>query len=641
MDRVKTLYEFGDFQLDTGEKELRHSSGEILAVPPKAFDLLVFFLENPGRLLEKTELMNSVWADSFVEEGNLKIHVHTLRKVLHQYGKEFIETVPRRGYRFNADIRDSAGVGMVVEKITRSKLVVERKEADTGNSLSLSNATTRTRGAFLLTGLAVSLILGAAIYFWIIRPRNTVTAVPRPTTIAVLPFRNLTGNKSDDFLSIGLTDALTMKLSGLRGLIVRPTSSVLSYASRQETPQKVASELKVEAFLDGTIQRLGDRIRVSLQLVSSADDHVVWTGSFEEQDEDLFKFQDAFSTDIADAFQYKVSSDELATLKRLDTTNPEAYRLYLTARYYFSQYTGDSLQRAIDLYQQAITLDDRYALAYAGIGESYMVLGESTISAMLPDEAYRHAIEPTQKALELDPDLANAYSVLGNIQAKHTWDIPGSERSYRRAIELNPNYADVHDLLAWTLIRESRFEDADAEFRRATELDPSSVMNAGGVGYASFFAGDYNKAILQFQDAVDRDKNFWGAHMNLWRALHHAGRYDEAMVEITACEKIAGPGIPVTEMAKGRTLALQGKVKEAREILNKLVARKEKGEYISPLFLAILAADLNDRDAVFHWLDECFVERNDYMPLLSFAPEFTKYRDDPHFSDLLDQIKPL
>src|SRR6185369_3886765 len=129
-------------------------------------------------------------------------------------------------------------------------------------------------------------------------------------------------------------------------------------------------------------------------------------------------------------FQYKVPSDELAALKRLDTTNPEAYRLYLTARYYFSQYTGDSLQRAIDLYQQAITLDDRYALAYAGIGESYMVLGESTISAMLPDEAYRHAIEPTQKALELDPDLANAHSVLGNIQAKHTWDIPGSERSY-------------------------------------------------------------------------------------------------------------------------------------------------------------------------------------------------------------------
>ena len=641
MDRVKALYEFGDFRLDTGERELRHSSGEILAIPPKAFDLLVFFLENPGRLLEKNELMNSVWADSFVEEGNLKIHVHTLRKVLHESGKEFIETVPRRGYRFNADIRDSAANGMVVEKITRSKLVVERKVEDTGNSISLSNAATKTREAVLLAGLAVLLVLGAATYFWIIRPRNTVTAVPRPTTIAVLPFRNLTSDKSDDFLSIGLTDALTMKLSRLRGLIVRPTSSVLSYASRQETPQKVASELKVEAFLDGTIQRLDDRIRVSLQLVSSADDHVVWTGSFEEQDKDLFKFQDAFSTDIADAFQYKVPPDELTALKRLDTTNPEAYRLYLTARYYSSQYKGDSLQRAIDLYQQAIALDDRYALAHAGIGESYMILGESTVSAMLPDEAYRHAIEATQKALELDPDLANAYAVLGNIQAKHIWDIPGSERSYRRAIELNPNYADVHDLLAWTLIRQSRFEDADAEFRRAAELDLSSVKNAGGVGYASFFAGDYNKAILQFQDAVDLDKNFWGSHMNLWRALHHAGRYDEAMNEITACEKIAGPGIPVTEMAKGRTLALQGKVKEAREILSTLVARKEKGEYISPLFLAILAADLNDRDAVFHWLDECFEERNDYMPLLPFAPEFAKYRDDPHFSDLLAKIKPL
>lgn len=644
MDGDRAVYEFGDFRLDTREKELRRVSGEVLAIPPKAFELLVFFVENPGRLLEKNVLMDRVWADSFVEEGNLKIHVHTLRKVLNENGKEFIQTVPRRGYRFNAEVRSPSSGEMVVERITRSELVVERRETESSDTLSLSHQKQGSRRTALLAGLAIMLAIGAGTYFGVIRPRtnpNAVTATAPPATIAVLPFKNLTGNRDDDFLSVGLADTLIVKLSGMHGLVVRPTSSVLSYASTEKTPQKAASELKVEALLNGTIQRVDDRIRISLQLTSSADNHVVWTGSFEEQDKDLFKFQDAFATDIADAFQQKVTAEELAALKRFDTTNPEAYRLYLTARYYFSQYTGDSLQRAIDLFQQAIKLDDHYALAYAGIGESYMILGESTISVILPEEAYQKAIDATRKALELDPDLANAHAVLGNIQVKHNWDIPESERSYRRAIELNPNYSRAHNLLAWTLIRQSRFTEAEAELRRASDLDPTSPENAGGGGYVSFFAGDYNKAILQFKDAVDQDKNVWGSHMNLWRALHHAGRYDDAMVEIAACEKIAGPGIPVTEMAKGRTLALQGKNKEAREIMNKLMARKEKGEYISPLFLADLASDLNDDDAVFHWLDECFTERNDYMTSLAIAPEFAKYHDDPRFQQLLTRVVPL
>lgn len=633
------MYEFGEFCLDVAEKQLRRRTGEVLTIPPKAFELLVFLVENPHHLLEKNELMDKVWADSFVEEGNLKIHIHTLRKALNEDGMEYIETIPRRGYRFNSDVNRVDNGGLIVEKITQSRLVIERTETDVAAAVTAGRSRSG-RAVWVLGAIALTAVASIA-YFGFIRPRNNTTAVAaniRPTTIAVLPFKNLTQDERDAFLSVGLTDALITRLSGMQHLVVRPTSSVLSYAASNESPQKIGETLKVEALLDGTIQRLDDRLRVSLQLISATDNHVVWAGNFEEADTDLFKFQDAFAADIASAMQFKVSQTELAGLKRLNTNNAEAYRLYLNARYFFSQGTADSVVRAVDLYQQAIKLDDHFALAYAGIGESYMVLEESSFRKVSPAEGYSKAVEAARRALELEPNLANAYLILGNAQAKWEWNIPEAERFYKRAIELDPNYARAHQLLAWNLIRQSRFEEAAAEFRVSSELDPTSLETSTNSGYPAFFAGDYDKAILQFQDALSRDKNFWGSHMNLWRALEHAGHYDEATTEIKAAEKISGPGLPVVEMAKGRTLARTGKVAAAREILNKLVARKQTGEYISPLLLAALASDLGDREAVFGWLDECVNERDDYMPFLTFAPEFAKYHDDPRFHDLLRRI---
>lgn len=199
----------------------------------------------------------------------------------------------------------------------------------------------------------------------------------------------------------------------------------------------------------------------------------------------------------------------------------------------------------------------------------------------------------------------------------------------------------MHLLLAWNLIRQSRFEEAEIEVRRATELDPTSLEIAAESGYPAFFAGDYDKAILQFRQALELDKNPISARLNLCRALQHARRYGEALTEIEAVEKIIGRGIPVIEMARGRTLALQGKTVEAREIYDKLISQKQKGEYISPLYLAILAADLNDREAVFAWLAESYEERNDYLLQLSYAPEFTSFHDDPRFQELLTKIKPF
>lgn len=643
MSDEKQIYEFGAFCLDTGEKQLRRISGEVLPLPPKAFDLLRFLVENNGRLLDKNELLDGVWADSFVEEGNLKLNVHTLRKVLDESGEKFIETIPRRGYRFNASVKSLKSNELIVEKITHSKLVVE--ESDYSEKLPQLAGQSKTKNylrfSFLLTAIFA---FGGLAYFVFMRPKadaSNIAANNKLTTIAVLPFKNLTKDTKDDFLSVGLTDALITKLSSINSLAVRPTSAVLPFAASQDTPQKIGENLKVETVLDGTIQRAENRVRISLQLIDTANNEVLWAGSFEEHEQNLFKFQDAFSQNITEALRFKLSGEQQSELARRDTENPEAYRLYLTARYFFSQNRGDSTVKAVELYEQAVKLDDRYALAYTGIGESYMMLGESAFGALPPAEAYQKATAAVQKALAINPNLAEAYMILGNAQIKHEWNIEAGDIAYRKTIALSPNFARVHLLLAWNLIRQSRFEEAEIEMRRAAELNPTSLEIAAESGYPAFFAGDYSRAILLFGQAVEFDKNLISARLSLCRALQHAGRYGEAWAEIEAVEKNIGRGIPLIEMVRGRTLALQGKTAAAQEIYETLVSRRQKGEYISPLYLAILSSDLNNREAVFGWLVECYAERNDYLLQLSYAPEFISLHDDPRYQELLAKIKPF
>jgi len=640
----KQIYEFGTFRLDTGEKQLRRQTGEVLPLPPKAFELLRFLVENNGRLLGKNELLDTVWADSFVEEGNLKLNIHTLRKTLSDRGENFIETVPRRGYRFNADVRELKSNELIVEKITRSKIIIE--ESDGAEKPLQLSGQSKIKNYFQFALLLTALLAVGALAYFAVRERPApapanLAGTNKLTTIAVLPLKNLTRDSQDEFLSVGLTDALITKLSSIDNLAVRPTSAVLQFATSQDSPQKIGEMLKVETVLDGTIQRVNDRLRVSLQLTNTANNQVLWAGSFEEQDQNLFKFQDAFSRNISDALRFKLSGEQQTELARRDTESPEAYRLYLTARYFFSQNRGDSIKKAVELYEQAVKLDDRYALAYIGIGESYMTLGESAFGAIPPAEAYQKATAAVQKALLINPNSAEAYMILGNAQIKHEWNIEAGDIAYRKTIALNPNFARVHLLLAWNLMRESRFEEAETEVRRAAELNPTSLEIAAESGYPAFFAGNYDKAILQFRQAVEFDKNSISARLNLCRALQHAGRFDEAWTQLETVEKNIGRGIPIIEMVRGRTLAMQGKRTEAQKIYDTLLARKQKGDYISPLYLAILAADINDREAVFGWLNKSYEERNDYLLQLSYAPEFTRFHDDPRFQELLAKIKPF
>jgi serine/threonine-protein kinase len=265
-------------------------------------------------------------------------------------------------------------------------------------------------------------------------------------------------------------------------------------------------------------------------------------------------------------------------------------------------------------------------------------LGDSGYGTIPPTVAKAKARAAIEKALALNPNIAEAYAVLGNLQLNHDWDKYGAERSYRRAIEINPGYPTAHHWLGWCLIIQKRFEEAEVEFKRASELDPTSMAIITEQGYPSFFAGDLARAESIFRQAVAMDGSYASARMSLWRTLHHAGRIAETLPQVEATESIVGHNVPVVMMARGRTLALAGRKDEALAVYQKLKNRKNSGEYFSPLYLALLAADLNNSDETFYWLEECFKERNDYLLFLPIAPEFKRFKDDSRFLELSTRV---
>jgi DNA-binding winged helix-turn-helix (wHTH) protein/TolB-like protein len=297
------IYEFGDFHLDLAEKQLRRSGGPSLTLPPKAFELLAYLASNPGRLLEKNELMDSVWADSFVEEGNLKLHIHTLRKILDQSGDAFIETIPRRGYRFNADVRTRGKGELVIEKVTQSKLVVQETEVLN----AAPRGVRRWRYGITLTAVVV---VAAAAYFGVIRPRALFGSA-KPEKLAVLPFEYI-GDKTteSEYLQLGLSDALITRLGNLHSVKVRPTSSVRRYSDQQVDLDILGRELDVDSILEGTIRREADHVRVSTQLVRLSDRTILWTETFSESNSSLFMLEDDIALRLAHSLTDKLSPEE-------------------------------------------------------------------------------------------------------------------------------------------------------------------------------------------------------------------------------------------------------------------------------------------------------------------------------------------
>jgi TolB-like protein/Tfp pilus assembly protein PilF len=572
------IYEFGPFTLNAAEHTLL-CDGRPVPLKPKILDLLLVLVQNSGHILEKDVLMNHIWPDSFVEESNLAVSISALRKVLGkgQEGQPYIENVPKRGYRFLADV------------VTFDHPIHQLQ--------TKTNEKTRSE--------------------------------PGRPSIAVLPFKHI-GSVEDEYLGLGMTDALITRLSNVRQVIVRPTSAVRKY---QETLDPIATgkELRVESVLDGSIQRSGQRIRVTVQMVGVADGASLWAEKFDEQFTDIFEVEDSISEQVTRALTLKLTREEKEQLVKHPTQNTEAYQAYLRGRFCLNKRTPDSFKKAIEYFQQAIEIDPDYALAYCGLADCYIFV--SGYNVFHPKEYLAKAEEAALKALQIDDTLAEAHVSIG-FHKFDTWDYSGAAREFNRAIELNPNNAEAHAHYATYLRHAGRFDESIAEIERALELDPFSLSTMRSLGITFYFARQYDRAIKQLLAVLDLEPNFKSVHFFLGVAYEQKKMYDEAIIEYEKAKKV----VELDARAYiGHAYAMSGKKAQAQNVLDELLELSQQ-RYVEPFFIALIYTALGEKDLAFAWLEKGYEDHLSTISVLIVDPMFDSLRDDPRFESLLQRM---
>jgi DNA-binding winged helix-turn-helix (wHTH) protein/TolB-like protein len=641
----KHFYEFGTFRVDPQKRLLLGDKGPV-ALAPKAYELLLALVENQGRVLGKDELMRRVWPDQIVEEANLTVNVSALRKALGENPNEhrFIVTVPGRGYKFVAGVREVSDepADQTSEESTRVRFVTDGEEEGRGSEQESaleaqtpppSPAASRPRRLTPgLTALTVALLgIGLAVtayYLWTSSRPQAAGGGASIRSIAVLPFRPLSAEGRDEALELGMADTLIFRLSAVRGLVVRPVSAVRKYADLDQDALAAGREQRVDAVLDSTIQAAGGRVRVTSRLVRVADGAVLWADRSELPSADLFAVQDAIAERLAASLALRLTDEERERLTRRYTENAEAYQLYLKGRYFSERRTRDGITKGIEYFRQAIEKDPDYALAYAGLADAYMLLRRWAFAPA--KDTVPQARAAAEKALRLDDSLAEAHIALARVK-EHSLDWPGAGAEYRRAIELNPNSETGHHLYAMHLAQMGRLDEATAEIRRAQELDPLSLIINMEVGRIFYFKRQYDQAIAQYKKTLELDPNFELARSNLGVAYEQKGMYEEAIAEY---QKMPSRGLaPI-----GRIYALSGKRREAQKVLVELKEQSKK-TYVSPVSMAVIHAGLGENEQAIAWLERALDEGDaDRLYFLAVHPTWDGHRSEPRFKDLLRRM---
>lgn len=606
---VRHFYEFGDFRLDANRHRLLRDGG-IIPVSPKALETLIVLVQNPGKVLEREALMQTVWAGAIVEDANLTVAISQLRKALGQNGDsaEFIETIPRVGYRFVADMREvveeraplitkngTARTGMEEQFFSGANAALEDEppaDLESGevgfHNGALSGPQTSLRAepqvpmasaesrAFRWTNrrpLALAAVLalglvGLVIYWRAVSGPKLPANTAEVKSMAVLPLQTLGAKSEDEYLGLGLADALINQLGKMRQIVIRPLSAVQRYAGAEPHDPLVAGrELGVQAVLDGNVQHEGGKLRVTMRLLRVGDGVALWSGTFDERFTDIFTMQDAISEQVARASVLNVNKQEKELLTRRHTDNVQAYQLYLKGRYFWNKRTAPGLQQSLAYFGQAIEIDPTYALAYAGLADSYALL---VWQDELPQKEFiPKAKSAAIKALEIDETLGEAHTSLGFVRFWYDWDFAGAESEYRRAIELNPDYATAHHWYGEFLVLVGRPDEGFKELRLAQQADPLSLVINADIGKCFFFTHQQDRAIEQLRKTLEMDPDFPVARLFLAMAYNQKGMHETAIAELE--KQATGPGSrAIFKAALGYIYAQSGREAEAMTILNEL-----------------------------------------------------------------------
>ena len=635
------IYEFGEFRIDAAKRLLLRNADEIIPLTPKIFDTLLYFVQNNGKVIEKDELMREIWTDTIVEENNLNKNISVLRRVLGEKPGEhrFIATVPGCGYKFVASVQISNSKfqipSLVESEIEHLKLQNESENNTKPATGNLKSETKQDQNQKIYAFVAVILLIACGVGFYLWRNSNESASVSSTKTVAVLPFKPLVAENRDEVLEMGMADTLIARLGGNREIVVRPLSSVRKYGNLEQDAQTAGRELGVDSVLDGNIQRWGDKIRVNVRLINTADGATLWNGTFDEKFTDIFVVQDAISQKVVSALVLRLNGDEQTRLEKRYTNNAEAYEFYLRGRFHFFKITPPEVQTAIGFYQKAVKADPNYALALAGMADAYRT---QAIAAHAPSkEVFPQAKALAMRALELDGSLAEAHIVLGWVGFLYDLDWENAERELKRAIELAPNNSEAHRAYAHLLSSLGRHDEAIVESKKARELAPLTLITATLDGYFLLYAGRYDEAIARLNKTLELDPNFWVAHNALGRVYIVQGRYDEAITALTKARELAdGSTEPTTQL--GYALAKSGRRGEAQAVLEELKSFASKS-YVPMYFFAIIYNGLGEKEESLNYLEKSFQEREAQMTFIKIDTRWDNLRSEPRFIDWMKRMK--
>ena len=631
------LFRFGVFELDARTGELRRD-GRKIKLQKKSLQLLLLLIERAGEVVLRDELRVGLWpADTFVDfDANIKTALNRLRQSLGDSGENpvFIETVPRTGYRFVAPVTK-------VEHTEVSSATDGESDTPMDPALSAEHVSFRTiTPSWKLTTVLVLLLVAGtiALYVLVWHPRQSPSlfSSSKPLVLLVMPFDNLSGDPSQDFFSDGVTDEMITLLGEQAppGLSVIARTSAMEYRGKRKPLVQIAHELGgADYVLEGSVRRAGDRVAINVQLFRVSDQAVLWAGTYQREVADLLTVQEDVAQRVSISIVQKLTPTPRSGSMR--EVNSQAYDAYLMGLYYQeNKRKGHNLLSSLEYFQQAIRQDPTYAPAYAGLAYSYMLAAGWEM--LKPADAYPKAKAASERALELDPNLAEAHMTLATAEHEYYWKWAEAETEFRRAIELNPNSSLAHKGYAEFLMHAGRNEEALAEIQRAVDLDPLSLGVRVLKALVYFFAGQFDLAAQECEKIIQLDPQFVPAYYFLGGVYAEQKRYQDATAQLETARKYSD-GSPKMSAAVAWIYAVSGRRADGRALLAKL-QRDASHQYVSPFSLAKIYAALGDKSRAFEWLQKAVTERSSDLMYLRHDPGFDNLHDDPRFAQLEGRI---
>jgi len=642
--QIKEIYEFEDYRIDAMRRVVTRADQPV-AMTSKVFESLLVLVRNRDRVLSKDELMATLWPDSYVEEVNLAQNVSALRKALGETPGQnrFIATVPGKGYRFVCEVREpvSENEELLVSRHTRAEMVVveERDEEAEAGCIAPreSRALTAPRKPFfkswtfvgISAGFICLLVLGVV---YLRRSGDTGADSTSPGSLAVLPFQPLDRSADDDHLGLGVADAVITKLSNIRELPVRPTDVVVRYNDPKTDPLHAAQEMGVDSVVIGKIQKSGDRVRVTVQMIRVRDGRALWAQVFDEKMTGIFALEDSISERIVEELSVNLASQEKLRLQRHYTDNIDAYRNYLEGRYSEFTFTRDGMNKAIVYFDHAIADDPSYALAYAGLADAYTTESDWLLP---PREALPKAEAAARKALAFDENLAEAHGALAHALL-HEWRLAESEQEFHRALTLNPQSVSTYYEYGEYLASIGRPDQAVSNLQKALTIDPLSPEINSFLAWDYYLMRDKEKCLSSALKAIQMFPEFWLPHMTAGMCYYQLSKFPESIKEYQKALSM-NPESTFSVAGEAMSLARSGERAEAFRSIDKLKTMSHD-VYVSPAYVALVYQVLGDKQNEFAWYGKAYDDRAEWLLWLNIDPMYDGERDDPRFLELVERV---